>query len=150
MNKFILMFFIFFAPITFAKDIVSQHKNMKEGEELVTSINLGKGLKIEAVLDKTVRGNGTLLIGNTLLRIRDLFSDDLVTYHNEYLDVSCKDINADGINELIVSGIIKLSNRESSEVEMKSSVFIYSYSKSENKLVELFKNSPIEIDLTKK
>ena len=149
MYKFVLVFMTIFSLSASAETINSQIRNMKAGGDLITSVQLTQTLVIEVILDKTVRGNGTLLIGNTLLKIRDANADDMLTYQNEYLDVFFHDVNSDGVKDIIVSGITKQIADKGKKAALKPLLFIYTYSVKQDRLIELFRNSVVEINLSK-
>ena len=101
MYKFALLCLVLFSSAVNATSINDDFKEMTAGSEFITSVTFSEKLELEVILDKTVRGNGTLLIGNTLLKIKDANADDGKVYQGEYLEVFFHDINSDGTKELI-------------------------------------------------
>ncbi|HEY7773179.1 MAG TPA: hypothetical protein VIC26_08350 [Marinagarivorans sp.] len=78
------------------------------------AIPLGSKLSVEATIEKTAKGNGTIQIGNLLLRIYDVHDDGFV-YENELLDFALADLDGDSIKEIIISGILKSTGEEAGD-----------------------------------
>lgn len=149
MRKLILTLLFINSFQATSKNISNEMKLMSAGQEVLTSLNISDAISLEVILDKTVRGNGTVLIGESLLKIKDSYSDDNWVYENEYLDIQLSDVNNDGISEIIVSGISKHYQDGKQSFKLNPIIFIYSYSTEDNSLIEIFRNSVVEIDLTK-
>ncbi len=147
MNKLIFFCLVLFSQTVNATPINNKIKGMTEGTELTMSVKLNEMVKIEAILDKTVRGNGTLFIGHTLLKIRDTNPDDGLIYQDGYLNVFLHDVNSDGVNDLIVSGVGKKTHAEG--IEIRPILFIYEYSMEKRMFIQIFRNSDVEINLAK-
>lgn len=111
-------------------------------------LQIGKNLTLDAAIEKTAKGNGTVQIGNLLLRIYDVHDDGLV-YENELLDLGLADLDGDSIKEVIISGVLKLTGEEAGDpVSYTSVTQIYSLSCTSGLFQSIYPSSPnVHIEL---
>ena len=130
------------------QSISQQIKLLAHNDEKEIEISVSKSLKIKALISKTSKGNGTLLLGDySLLRIYDAHSDGY-TYGNGFaLTVDLKDITGNGMNELIISGVATHTDEKEAVLGHEQIIYIYHYQN--GKCNVLYKKTPIEIDLAK-
>lgn len=90
-------------------------------------INVGRGIKLTAVIEQTSKGNGLLTLGALKLKVLDEHDDGAV-YAGAMPHVEFVDMDADGVKELIVNGIVEYTDEKIDSVrERESFVFIYRY-----------------------
>lgn len=138
---------VFLASEVYADSISLQMSNLEHGTEQEISIKISADKTISAVLDKTTKGNGTLLLGDySLLRIYDTHGDGYY-YEDKVLNIELADITGNGLNELIITGVV--INTDEKEVIQGYKECVYIFSFIDGKYKQIYKRSPIEIDLAK-
>jgi hypothetical protein len=129
-----------------ALDISREILDLEPSNEKEIIINVSNNIEIKGTLAKTTKGNGTLDIGNyCLLRIYDTHGDTAY-YENQALDVDLNDIDGDGFNEIIISGVVVISTDKEMILAREQLVYIYKYKN--GKYVMVYKRAPVEIDLS--
>ena len=132
----------------YANDINIELKNLQDDSEKLTSLNLGKR-KIDVTLSKTKRGNGTILILNSLIRLYDERVNTYV-YSKKYLKLDTIDLDSDGTMEIIISGVAFPIDDETGEPTGSIPVvFIYKVDISNNNLIEIYRNCEFDIILNR-
>ena len=94
--------------------------SLKNNTTISFQLNLSDTLTVPVSINTTSKGNGTINLNGLLLRVFDQHDDGIV-YKNGYLDLKTKDMNADGISELIISGYLKhTGEKETDPVSFES------------------------------
>lgn len=120
-------------------------KNM--AGESVFSISLRRDIIIKSKAEMTEKGNGTLQLGNLLLRIYDRHDDGLV-YENGLLKLDFIDLDGDSIDEAIVSGVLKSTGEDAGDPVSFSSVnHIFSLNCDTGLFEQLYSSSAYEVVL---
>lgn len=143
MRNCVFLFIFIFSFLSIAGEVDESLKKMADGEEII-SVSLKSGKSVEVILDRTSKGNGTMLLGdNTLIRIMDLHNDGFI-YEGGYLNV---DFVATSSNEfdVVVSGILNKMSDNGAVLSRDPIVAIYHYDGM--KYHRNYFRSPIEIDL---
>lgn len=110
-------------------------------------IKLSPKLLIPLSIEATSKGNGTINLNGLLLRIFDQHEDGIV-YKNGFLELEIKDINSDGINELIFTGELKYTGeKETDPVHFEPITIIYSLNCETGYFVNIKNTSSYSIEL---
>ena len=130
-----------------ALDLSLEIKKLPQGTTKILNIDIGEGQTLAVTLDKTSKGNGTILLDEyALLRIFDVHNDGF-TYKNEALNVVFRDIDFDNVDEIIVTGIIEKYDEKENLEGMESSVTIYKLVNAKYEII--FMKSPINIEIAR-
>ena len=143
MKNFIFLLMLILSFSSIAGEVDKSLKNMADGERTI-AVSLKNGKIVEVILDRTSKGNGTMLLGdNALIRIMDLHNDGFI-YEGGYLNV---DFVATSSNEfdVVVSGILNKMSDNGAVLSRDPIVAIYHYDGM--KYNRNYFRSPIEIDL---
>ena len=147
--RYVFFFLLMYSAIAsvHAESISKQMKELEHGTEKEIVIKVSQSNVLKVVLDKTMKGNGTLLLGNySLLRIYDTHNDGYY-YMDDVLNIELTDVTGNGFNELVISGVA-VQTDEKEKIQGYSEI-IYIFSFIEGKYKQVYKKSPIEIDLAK-
>ncbi len=110
-------------------------------------LKLGNNLQFNVTLDGTPKGNGTLKIHNLNLRIFDQHDDGLV-YEGGLLKIDFKDFNNDKLNEIIITGILKYTgDNESDLARYEEFIQIFNFDCKAGLFVSLYKTGSYSIEL---
>lgn len=113
--------------------------------EVRARISVGRSLTVVQA-DTTKKGNGSVTIGNLKLRLFDVHNDGEI-FENDVLKVDSVDLDDNGLNDLVVSGIVVFTGeKESDSVLRKQVLAIYMQIKPDI-YVERFTNSIARIKL---
>lgn len=118
-KNFIVLFSLFFL-ISCANLVVAEKEKLplffaQNLQEVNRSVKI-KTSEYRAFLAKvelTSKGNGTIQLGNLLIRVYDQH-DDGVLYKDKELDIYLQDLTRDGNRELILTGILTITDEEDS------------------------------------
>jgi len=144
----IIMLIAFFLSCSHASDINMLIKKLKDNSSQVVTLDVG-GKTIDVKINKTSRNNGTVQIFDSLIRLYD-DNEDTYIYSQGYLKLDMLDLDADGVNEMIISGTaFSIDDETGTPVTPSAVVFIYKLDFNHSKLREIYRNSEVEIDLTK-
>lgn len=142
-----------FSSFTFSSGEYSYNiqKNIKKSfinnKLIANKITLSDNLSIPITFDTTSKGNGTINLNGLLLRVFDQHDDGIV-YKNYYLNMEVKDINTDGINELIFTGELKhTGEKETDPVHFEAITTIYSLNCETGYFVNIKNTSSYSIEL---
>ncbi len=117
---------------------------------LSKSVCIGRRRSLAMIFEGTSKGNGTLRLANLHLRIVDQHDDGAV-YENSILRVAFEDSNADGYCDLVVSGTVRLTGEKESDPVSSAPLRVeYRYAPESGTFVEVSRNSPVEIDLSRR
>jgi len=115
-----------------------------------SALTLSKSITVPVTYDTTKKGNGTIAISNLVLRIFDQHDDGTV-YQNDFLQLATKDLNSDGISELIFTGILKhTGDKETDPSYIEPITAIYSLECKTGHFVKLQQSSNYSITLSNK
>jgi len=113
-------------------------------------LKLGNNLQFNVTLNSTPKGNGTLKIHNLNLRIFDQHDDGLV-YEGGLLKIDFKDLNNDKLNEIIITGILKYTgDNESDLARYEAFIQIFNFDCKAGLFVSLYKTGGYSIELPSK
>ena len=96
-------------------------------------IEIGPGVKLDVVVDVTVRRNGILRVANLKLHVLDEY-DDGVIYVGGLLHVEFVDITNDGYKDLIVTGTVVHTGEKEADprtYETVTSIYVFDPKKRE-------------------
>lgn len=121
--------------------------SLANNKPVSTNIILSDKLSIPVSIEATSKGNGTINLNGLLLRVFDQHDDGII-YKNDYLNIEVKDINADGINELIFTGELKhTGEKEADPVHFEPITTIYSLNCETGYFVNIKNTSSYSIEL---
>lgn len=107
-------------------------------EKYEREIEIGPGVKFAAVVEVTVRGNGTLRVANLdELRVFDEYDDGAV-YVGGLLHVEFVDITNDGYKDLVITGTVVHTGEKETDprtYETVTSIYVFDPKKKEFHLV---------------
>lgn len=87
-------------------------QNIQENIKSV-EIKISNSRVFSAKSEITTKGNGTIQLGNLLIRVYDTHDDGIV-YKNNELEVYLQDLTGDGNRELILTGVLAFSDDDDS------------------------------------
>jgi hypothetical protein len=121
-------------------------KDGMPGEEgLQKEVVMAAGVKMSATIEVTAKGNGSLRIGNLNLRIFDSHNDGSY-YEGEMLGVDFADLDGDGKRELVISGIVCLTDEKGDKVLRREAVvFIYALQPNRT-FKQIYRNTEFRLD----
>src|SRR4051794_26199811 len=95
------------------------------------TIDLGRGVRFEAMMTSTARGNGTMAVANLKLWVFDA-GYDAAGYAGGMPTVEFADVDGDGYRDLVVGGIAEYLNdkdegKKDEVGERESFVFVYRF-----------------------
>ena len=123
---------------------------VNKSSQVNRSVALNKRFKFVSQLEGTSKGNGTLTIHNLNLRLYDQH-DDGVVYEGGSLRFDLKDLTGNGINELIVTGILKYTGEtETDPVSFDSFTQIFTFDCQSGLFISLYKTGDFSIELPMK
>ena len=129
------------------KDMAAFYSDFNTRGESTISLALGNGNKVEAGASMTEKGNGTLQLGNLQLRIYDRHDDGAV-YEHGLLHLDLTDLDGDGINEVVLFGVLKLTGEEQGDpVSYENITHIYSLDCDSGLFFSLYSNSESYLEL---
>jgi len=98
------------------------------GERVLRQVvDVGRGMKLTALIEETNKGNGLLTLGALKLKVVDEHDDGAV-YAGAIPHLEFVDIDGDGVKELVVNGTVEYTDGKTDAVhERESFVFIYRY-----------------------
>jgi len=102
-------------------------------ERYERSVEIGHGINLDAVIDVTVRRNGTLRVGNLKLRVLDEYDDGKV-YVGGLLHVEFIDVTGDGFKDLVITGTVIHTGEKETEprsYETVTSIYVFDPKKRE-------------------
>jgi len=159
MNKTTTLFFIScssFCSLVFAtNDYTSDIKkhiefSLANNSPSSSALTLSQKITLPVTYDATKKGNGTITINNLTLRVFDQHDDGTV-YQNDFLQLETKDLNSDGISELIFTGILKhTGDKETDPAYIEPVTAIYSLECKTGHLVKLHQSTGYSITLSNK
>lgn len=100
-------------------------------------INLSPSIKLNGYFSASAKGNATIRIENIFLRLFDQHDDGIV-YPNSLLELELIDLNNDGINELILTGLVATTDDDDEISSTIHTTYIFQYSTKEEKFITLF------------
>ena len=127
-------------------DLVAIDISRFEDTETAIPVKIGVDKIVKANITKTARGNGHLEIGKLKLKIIDNY-DDGAKYMDCSLHIDFEDLNDDGFNDMIVSGIVCYTHeKQDVVVKHENCVFIYMYSPSTDKFVQKYRRANFSLE----
>ncbi|MFK5947351.1 MAG: hypothetical protein QM500_01110 [Methylococcales bacterium] len=120
---------------------------INNGTQTTRKFYLNKNFQLSAELQATSKGNGTLKIHNLYLRIFDQHDDGII-YENNLLNIDLKDLNGNGYNELIISGVLKhTGEKETDSASYSPFTQIFTYDCKIGLFTQLYKLGDYSIEL---
>jgi len=112
-------------------------------------LDLGAGLQLPVRIETTGQGNGTLTVGNLILRLKDKHDDGLVYAGSGVLRLDIVPLGPrGGPSALVISGIaIHTGEKENDPGAPESIVYVYQVDCAAGKLVRSWRNTDIDIEL---
>jgi hypothetical protein len=115
------------AQVLAEKDLRPDPDGMPGERVLQRTIDVGRRVKADVLIEVTNKGNGLLSVGGLALKVVDQH-DDGALFAGGMAHVEFADIDGDGFKDLVVSGIAEYTDEKRDEVhERESFVFIYRY-----------------------
>jgi hypothetical protein len=112
---------------------------------LQTTIDVGPGMTLDAVVEVTAKGNGVLSIANLRLRVVDEHDDGIV-YKDGWAHTEFVDLNNDGWKDLVVLGSLVRTREAASESPGgEPFVFIYLFDAEAMAFVRSYKHATFEL-----
>ena len=110
-------------------------------------VEICAGRTLDAVVEVTTKGNGTLTVGNLKLKVYDAHDDGAV-YANDMACVEFVDLNGDGCKDLIVTGAVCYNNEKDETItKVEPFTFIYFYDRKSNTFRLKFKRATFALDI---
>jgi hypothetical protein len=112
-------------------------------------LNLGSGVKLPTRTETTSQGNGVLTVANLSLRLKDTHDDGLVYANGGVLKLDVVRLGADrGPASIVISGIaLHTGDKETDPSVPESIVYVYRVNCALGKLVRMWRNTGIDIEL---
>jgi hypothetical protein len=134
------------AQVLAAADLRDDPKGPPGHRVLETRVNICGGVKLNALIEETAKGNGLLSIANLKLKVIDEHDDGAV-YSGAMPRVEFADIDDDGLKDLVVSGIVEYTDEKSDTVrERESFVFIYRFDAKAEKFRLSYKHASFALE----
>ena len=127
-------------------DVVAIDLSRFEDTETAIAVKIGLNKIVKANITKTARGNGHLEIGKLKLKIIDNY-DDGAKYMDGSVHIDFEDLNDDGFNDMIISGIVCYTHeKQDIVVKHEDCVFIYMYSPSTDTFVSKYRRASFSLE----
>ena len=108
-------------------------------------VMMATNLALTATIHVTAKGNGFLEIGNLRLKVFDEHNDGTY-YEPGLLNIEFADIDGDGRKELIISGIVCVTDEQTETVLGRNAV-VYIYKlQSKNSFVQIYTNTKLRLE----
>lgn len=100
--------------------------SQKNYTPIYSNLNLSDEILVPTTIKTTSKGNGTIDLNGLVLRIFDQHDDGII-YKGGHLDLETRDIDSDGINELVFSGeLVHTGETESDPIYSEPITSIFS------------------------
>lgn len=113
---------------------------------LCQTIDVGPDTKLDATIEVTAKGNGTLSVGNLRLRVVDEHENGAV-YQDGMAHVEFADVDGDGWKDLVVVGIVNYTDEKADAVPAREAfVFMYRYDPGRRTFQLSYKHATFELE----
>lgn len=116
------------------------------GAEAEVMLALNSEVQVPASLSLTSKGNGTIDVLGLRIRIYDAH-EDWVTYQGGLLDFDNKDVNSDGFQDLIFSGVANIFDDKGVFIRHEAIVMIFVYAPQQKTFERAYIKLPEELSI---
>jgi len=127
------------------KDLKPLKDGMPGEQGLKKEVVLAPGVKLSAIIEVSAKGNGSLRIGNLVLKLVDDHSDGSY-YEDGMLNIDFCDIDGDGKREMLISGIVCYTDEKGDKVLRREAVVLIYQLQPNRTFKEVYRNTTLRLD----
>lgn len=110
------------------------------------TVEIASSVKLDAVVEITPKGNGTLTIGNLMLRVLDE-QDDGAVYQDGMATVEFADIDGDGYKDLVVVGAANYTDEKTGAIQKREPfAFVFKYDPKSGSFYQSYKRASFTLE----